>query len=230
MVYRRLQAAAAWGVSLVVVSLLAAAAERESRPSPVGETTPPTSPAKPAGSGQQADNSLCYVCHLALQKDEVVVQHQAEGIGCVNCHGVSSEHMHDEMLMTKPDLLFGRKQVDAMCAKCHEDPHEDKQREFKAFLGTWRGRDRPNGRAVTEASICTDCHGTHVLAKKKADARQAKADDWLPAFNGRDMAGWKASPGDCWKVDRGRIIAIPRADGAASELWSDALYGDFRLS
>ena len=187
----------------------AAAADGEAPPSPAGGTTPPPAPAKPVGSAQQADNSLCYVCHLSLQKEELTARHQAQGIGCTDCHGTSSEHMHDEMLMTKADRLFGRREVNAMCVECHDQPHEDKPQEFKVFLEKWRGRDRPNGRVITDDSICTDCHGVHVLAQK-ADAGQNTADDWLPAFNGRDLAGWQASPGDAWKVDRGRIIALPR--------------------
>ena len=176
----------------------------------------------------KADNSLCYVCHLSLQTDEVVAKHLVEGIGCEKCHGPSREHMQDEMLMTTPDRLYGRRQVDAMCADCHDKPHEGKPRELKAFLEKWRGRDRPNGRVVTETSICTDCHGTHVLAKK-GDSKQSKAGDWVSLFNGRDLAGWKPSPAGGWKLDRGRLVAAPRPGGAA-ELWSSAAYGDFLLS
>ncbi len=228
--YRRFPtAAAAAGISILTAALWAAAADCAAPPSSTGRTSPPPVKAKPAGSDQQADNSLCYVCHLSLQKEELTAAHQVEGIGCIDCHGTSSEHMHDEMLMTKADRLFGRREVGAMCAECHDEPHEDKPQEVKAFLEKWRGRDRPNGRVITDESICTDCHGIHVVAKK-ADAGHGGADDWLPAFNGRDLAGWQTSPGDAWKVDRGRIVAVPRAGVASADLWSDALHGDFRVS
>lgn len=87
-------------------------------------------PSKPAT--QKADSSLCYVCHLTMQTDEITVKHLAEGIGCEKCHGSSHEHMHDEMLMTKPDRLFGRQQVDAVCVNCHDKPHEEKRPELKS--------------------------------------------------------------------------------------------------
>lgn len=178
---------------------------------------------------QSADNSLCYVCHLTMQTDEITAKHLAEGIGCQKCHGGSHEHMHDEMLMTKPDQLFGRKQVDAMCATCHEKPHADKQPEVKAFLEKWRGHDRPNGRAVTATSICTDCHGTHVVAKK-TQSKQAQADAWVSMFNGRDLAGWTPSSGERWKVERGRMAAPANPGTAAADLWSEGVYADFLLS
>ncbi len=190
---------------------------------PAAESEPPK-PASPA-----ADNGLCYVCHLTMQTDEITVKHLAEEITCAKCHGKSDEHMHDEMLMTKPDRLFGRKQVEAMCVECHDDPHAAKQAEVKAFLEEWHGRDRPNGRAVTATSICTDCHGTHVVARQTL-AKQAEAAGWVSLLNGRDLTGWKASPDDGWKVDRGRIAAQVRAPVAAAELWSEDVYADFLLA
>ena len=186
-------------------------------------------PKKPKSAPAKVDNSLCYVCHLTMQTDEITAKHLPEGIGCEKCHGSSHEHMHDEMLMTKPDRLYGRKQVDAMCAACHEKPHEEKQPEFKAFLEKWRGHDRPNGRAVTATSICTDCHGTHVVARK-TESKKAQAGGWVSIFNGRDLAGWKSSPGDGWRVDRGRMVALLRPAVAAADLWSEAAYADFLLS
>jgi len=99
MTYRRLQLGTAAALWLLAGFALGEAPQR----------TPP------------ADNSLCYVCHLTLQTEEITAKHLAEGIGCEKCHGLSREHMHDEMLMTKPDRLYGRKQVDAMCADCHDN-------------------------------------------------------------------------------------------------------------
>jgi hypothetical protein len=179
-----------------------------------------------AAEKQPADNSLCYVCHLTLQNDEITAKHQVQGIGCVKCHGTSSEHMHDEMLMTKPDLLHGRKEVVSMCSQCHDKPHDAKPQQHQAFLEKWRGHDRPNGRVVTDGSICTDCHGTHILAKRTISV-EAKGTAWKALFNGRDLAGWKSTPADGWHVVRGRLAAAPRT---AADLWSDAAYADFRLS
>ena len=94
---------------------------------------------------KKADNSKCYVCHPSLKSEEITTSHLAAGHGCVKCHGASTEHLQDEMQMTTPDILYGRRQVDAMCGECHEDPHEDVEAELKSFLEKWRGHSGPDG-------------------------------------------------------------------------------------
>jgi hypothetical protein len=137
--------------------------------------------------------------------------------------------MHDEMLMTKPDRLFGRAEVEDMCRGCHQ-PHK-KPEAVEAFLSQWAGRTRPNGRAVTAESVCTDCHGTHNIVKKAIEPEEQKATaEWVSLFNGRDLAGWKTKGKASWTVDRGRLVAKPGAGGAGGELWTEALYKDYRLS
>ena len=76
---------------------------------------------KDAGGGS-GGNSKCYVCHAGLKEEEITVSHLEMDVTCDECHGPSIEHMHDEMLMTKPDLLFGRSQVNKMCSNptCHK--------------------------------------------------------------------------------------------------------------
>lgn len=191
----------------------------------------PAAPASKSAAKSAADNSICFVCHLDLQKEQLTTIHQAEGIGCPRCHGSSADHMHDEMLMTKPDLLFGRQEVDAMCGKCHEEPHKEKTRQVKAFLEQWRGKDRPNGRVVSDRSICTDCHGTHNIIKNLGSKKsQEKKAEWINAFDGQSLAGWKPSGAAEWRVRSGRIVATPGAQPAVSDLWSQAEYGNLRLS
>jgi len=163
-----------------------------------------------------ADNGECYVCHLALKTERITDIHAKEGVGCVKCHGASDDHMQDEMQMTTPDVLWGRRQVDAMCGKCHEEPHEDVEAKVKGFVAKWRGRQRPNGRAVNDKSICTDCHGTHNLDEKKEFAQ--RLDEWTALFNGRDLTGWKPSGKADWKVKLGRISATPGSGGG--DLWA----------
>jgi len=176
---------------------------------------------------QKADNGMCYVCHLGLKTEEITTVHLAEGCGCTKCHGPSNDHMHDEMLMTTPDRLYGRREVDAMCGECHEDSHQDVEPEVAAFLQKWRGRDRPNGRAISEQSICTDCHGTHNIDTELKSPAEPPA-EFVPLFNGRDLAGWKSSGKADWKIKLGRIVATPGTDGG--DLWSEAQYEDYLMA
>lgn len=189
---------------------------------------------KPSG------NSKCYVCHPAMKTEELTTGHLGTGVTCDACHGESVEHMHDEMLMTKPDLLFGRAEVRAMCSKCHK-PHG--QREFyerqdhqdpnavRAFLEKWTGRMRPNGRAVTQDSVCTDCHGTHNVTKPADTQSQGgQSAEWIAAFNGRDLAGWKPSGPASWTVKAGQISVIVPTSGQDSMLWTEATYENYLLA
>ena len=121
--------------------------------------------ARDSEAEQQDGNSKCYVCHPDLKTEELTVSHLAMGVTCDECHGLSTEHMHDEMLMTQPDLLFGRSEVRQMCSdpSCHKPGGERSvyglaDHDIKAveeFIESWRGRIRPNGRAVTKDSVCT---------------------------------------------------------------------------
>ena len=186
------------------------------------------------------ENSKCHVCHPGMKTEKISTNHVAMGVSCDVCHGPSTEHMHDEMLMTKPDLLFGRSEVRNMCSKCHK-PGGD--REFygrqdhknpaavEAFFEKWTGRMRPNGRAVNPNSICTDCHGTHNISKpletKSGDEQQA---EWVAAFNGRDLAGWQTSDPSHWKVQSGRIVGTAGENDKGSTLWTEAIHENYLLA
>ena len=181
-------------------------------------------------SEKPGGNSKCYVCHPAMKTEELTTTHLEMGITCDLCHGASTEHMHDEMLMTQPDRLFGRSQVRKMCSTCHQ-PGQGREvfgREdhmnldaVEAFFKEWKGRMRPNGRNITPGAICTDCHGTHNISeplKTKSDAEQP---EWISLFNGRDLKGWRRSDADPWTVKAGRII------GNGGTIWSDQSYEDY---
>jgi len=174
-------------------------------------------------------NSLCYVCHLDLQTEEITTIHLTQGVTCDKCHGSSAHHMHDEMLMTKPDLLFGRAEVEHMCNQCHQ-PHKNPQ-AVEAFYKKWLGRTRPNGRAITAESICTDCHGTHNIIKQMGTRSQKEQPaEWVALFNGRNLDNWQSSGTASWTVKSGRIIAAPGPNGQGGDLWTRAVYKDYLLA
>jgi hypothetical protein len=188
------------------------------------------------------ENSKCYVCHPGMKTEEISTIHIAMGISCDVCHGSSTEHMHDEMLMTEPDLLFGRSEVQKMCSNpsCHK-PGEGREiygrqdhknpEAVDAFFEKWTGRMRPNGRAVAHNSVCTDCHGTHNINKpietKSGDEQQA---EWVAVFNGRDLAGWQTSDTANWKVQSGRIVGTAGTNDKGSMLWTEGIYENYLLA
>jgi hypothetical protein len=188
-------------------------------------------------------NSKCYVCHASLKTEDITTIHVDMDITCDQCHGSSVEHMHDEMLMTKPDLLFGRAEVEKMCSNpiCHK-PGDDRRvygradhkdhEAVKAFQKKWLHRIRPNGRFITSKAVCTDCHGTHNIVKEAGTGsdEEEQTGNWIAAFNGRDLAGWKSSGAASWTVNRSQLIGAPGANGKGGTLWTDAVYEDFLLS
>jgi hypothetical protein len=109
----------------------------------------------------QADNSACLDCHLDFADEPIVATHLEEGFGCTACHGESVAHGEDEANVTKPDVLFGRSQVDSFCTLCH-DAHTGDNR-YNEFMEEWGGRRRPTGVMLLDDATCMDCHGNHVL-------------------------------------------------------------------
>jgi len=193
--------------------------------------------------GEKPDgNGKCYVCHPGLKTEEMTTVHLDMDITCDECHGPSVEHMHDEMLMTEPDLLFGRAEVNKMCSNptCHKPGGERDVYGLKdhkdpvtaeAFMKKWLGRTRPNGRTVTTDSVCTDCHGKHNLDKPiGTQSEDEQPAEWITAFNGRDLTGWQPSGAASWAVKGGRLIAKPGANGEGGALWTEIVYEDYLLA
>ncbi|MHC4457808.1 MAG: hypothetical protein ACYS0I_12125 [Planctomycetota bacterium] len=110
------------------------------------------------------NNSLCILCHLDFDDEPITTDHLSNAITCAHCHGTSVAHMHDETMMTSPDVLYGRSQVNPMCNNCHK-PHKF-PRAVENFRKKWLGKKRENGRSIIEDSICTDCHGLHTIARR----------------------------------------------------------------
>jgi len=189
-------------------------------------------------TGESDDNAKCYVCHSGLQTEDIARDHAEMGITCDECHGTSTEHMHDEMLMTEPDLLFGRAEVQKMCSNpsCHKpgegrmiygrEDHKD-QAKVEEFFEKWKGRNRPNGRVVSAESVCTDCHGTHNLNKAVDDSGEQKL---VSLFNSKDLEGWTVAGKANWVVKSRRIIAKQRDGEGEGTLWSDKKYGNYELA
>ena len=198
-------------------------------------------PAEESEAEKPSGNSKCYVCHPDMKTEEISTAHLEMDVTCDECHGASTEHMHDEMLMTEPDLLFGRSEVAKMCSNptCHKpgDGRELYSRQdhknqdaVEAFYQKWTGRMRPNGRAVNPKSICTDCHGTHNISKPLDTRSEEETVEWIAAFNGRDLTGWQASDKSCWTVKSGRLIGTGAENQKGDTLWTEAVYEDYLLA
>jgi hypothetical protein len=193
-----------------------------------------------AENDQSGGNSKCHVCHPTLKAEEITTGHLAAGVTCDECHGTSTEHMHDEMLMTPPDLLFGRAEVNAMCSNrsCHApgegrveyalQDHKDPAK-VRQFHEQWLGRVRPNGRAISQRPICTDCHGTHNLDEPLLKNSDEQAGEWAALFNGTDLTGWQASDPSAWTIRRGSLIGSLESAKIA-DLWTQTSFGDYLLA
>ena len=171
-------------------------------------------------------NSACMVCHIDFVDEELTVQHQEAGVMCAACHGPCLEHMDDEMAATRPDLVFGRAEVDKMCLECHGE-HDD-EGAVEAFLKEWLGRRRPNGQLITKDSICTDCHGRHVRLLAPMPQAEPEPKGWTPVFNGKDLTGWKPVGDADWSVQDGALIG-QQSDGKSGDLFTEEGYDDFEL-
>lgn len=187
------------------------------------------------------ENSKCYVCHPDMKTEELTTDHLDMDVTCDECHGPSTEHMHDEMLMTEPDLKFGRSEVERMCSNptCHK-PGGDREiygrqdhmnpAAVETFFEKWTGRIRPNGRAVNHNSVCTDCHGTHNISKPLDTKSGDQQPQWISAFNGQNLAGWQISDAANWTVKSGRIVGTAGTNDKASTLWTEAIYENYLLA
>jgi len=195
----------------------------------------------PATGQNAGGNDKCHVCHPTLKTEEITVGHLAAGVTCDECHGGSTEHMHDEMLMTPPDLLFGRSEVNAMCSNpsCHApgegrkeygvQDHKDPAKVRK-FHDDYLGRVRPNGRAISRQPICTDCHGTHNLDEPLTKDGEEQAGDWTTLFNGTDLTGWLAPDASAWTIRRGSLTGRLESADKTTDLWTQGDFDNYLLA
>ena len=131
-----------------------AGAEDEEKPSKKKD-------AKLYDSGYMDDNESCLVCHLDFKKEKIVVEHLEHGITCAGCHGDSEAHRGDEWNVVRPDVLWGRAEINDFCKRCHAK--HKKSKAYDAFVAKWLDKRRLTGRYVTTDSVCTDCHGRHAI-------------------------------------------------------------------
>jgi len=122
----------------------------------------------PAVPPQQAEarpgNAACLDCHSHrdFQNELISRVHERQSILCADCHGTSAAHRAGGDPPSAPDKVFARGEIDSFCSKCHQERHS--RAMIERTVSRWEGRPRPNGRTATVDSVCTDCHGTHVLA------------------------------------------------------------------
>ena len=89
----------------------------------------------------------CSLCHVDVEDEYVGTEHFKESVGCKTCHGPSKGHLADENNEVKPDEMFARKNVDRLCAECHDCDRPEPTKTLK-------GKDK-------NAPVCIDCHGHH---------------------------------------------------------------------
>ncbi|GAB4134168.1 MAG: hypothetical protein Kow0040_17470 [Thermogutta sp.] len=112
-------------------------------------------------SGEESDNSSCMVCHIDFEEEPISRVHLKAGITCMACHGDSMTHRGDEFNITRPDVIWGRAEIEPFCRQCHlQHKHPDK---VEAYRKEHLSERRANGRYVSLDSPCTDCHGKHAI-------------------------------------------------------------------
>jgi hypothetical protein len=111
-------------------------------------------------SGDMADNSRCFVCHINYVDEKIAVVHARQDMGCAHCHGESDAHIDDESWAsggngTAPDTIYAKDQVNTFCLNCHVGG-ELPDKEHKILFTN-----------PPPKKYCTDCHGEHLLKERK---------------------------------------------------------------
>lgn len=105
----------------------------------------------------KVDNSACYVCHGNYETEELVVSHAEEEVGCIDCHGKSSEHRDDEDNITPPDKMYAPGDIKKMCQECHDTHDAPAQKVLERWQARCPAKTNPS------EIVCTDCHYRHRL-------------------------------------------------------------------
>jgi cytochrome b subunit of formate dehydrogenase/nitrate/TMAO reductase-like tetraheme cytochrome c subunit len=111
------------------------------------------------GKFVSADWSACKSCHADQMDAFVASIHSTTSkkpVKCSDCHG----DLHDPKLHTDPTAPMSKVLQVTTCGECHDKEHE------RAFRASVHGQGLlRSGLAV--APTCSDCHGTHDIAKVK---------------------------------------------------------------
>jgi len=117
-------------------------------------------------------NAACYVCHTTFVHEELSKVHLVAKVDCIKCHGLSDKHANDENVgATKPDIVFKRGQIDAMCVECHDKHDADAKKVVARFI-----ERKLHGTAV----VCTECHGTHKIERAAGEGQVANQNGRQP--------------------------------------------------
>lgn len=150
-------------LKIFLVALSLSVACTSSRDTPTDPPTKPEAPKTPAptaiengGASTTESNDAnpfggCDMCHIDVADKLAGTRHETKGIGCVQCHGQSIGHIRDENNEVKPDRVFTRKDMDALCGSCHKCSSPP--------------TSTPQSKLKQGQQVCSDCHGTHKIIR-----------------------------------------------------------------
>ena len=100
-------------------------------------------------------NATCYICHMTFVREPISRIHFKAKVTCIKCHGLSSDHANDEDVgATKPDNIFKREKINAMCVECHKNHDVPAGEVIARFL---------QRKPTQSPLVCSDCHGQHRI-------------------------------------------------------------------
>ena len=122
---------------------------------------------------------------------------------CIECHGLSAAHANDEDIgATKPDIVYRRDQIDAMCRKCHTE-HDVLPRDVIArFL---------ERKLTVSPAVCTDCHGKHRIEAAEWRRKSGEGEEGEEMTRRAGGRGIEAAEAQTWSS--GRMFAGPGLGG-----------------
>ncbi len=94
--------------------------------------------------------------------------HASAGVKCVGCHGGDAAAVSMDAVRARGGFVgkFRRRDIPAMCAKCHGDAALMKQyrlpyNQYDEYKTSVHGRALAAG--DEDVAVCTDCHGVHLI-------------------------------------------------------------------